>query len=80
MGDRKNQTIGIIGSGMIASSLGMHAEGVGSRTKRYFWINAFVREFIASLAAEKKRHLAAGALLVLFNVLMVWLIYQSNIR
>ena len=32
------------------------------------------------LAAEKKRHLAAGALLVLFNVLMVWLIYQSNIR
>ncbi|MBQ3661391.1 MAG: YdcF family protein [Firmicutes bacterium] len=70
----------VLRSGMIASSLGAHAEGVGSRTKRYFWINAFVREFIASLAAEKKRHLAAGALLVLFNVLMVWLIYQSNIR
>jgi vancomycin permeability regulator SanA len=70
----------VLRSGMIASSLGAQAEVVGSRTKRYFWINAFVREFIASLAAEKKRHLAAGALLVLFNVLMVWLIYLSNIR
>jgi hypothetical protein len=39
-----------------------------------------VREFIASLAAEKKRHLAVGTLLVAFNVLMVGLIYLSNSR
>ena len=70
----------VLRAGMIAASLGVHAEGVGSRTKRYFWINAFVREFIATMVAEKKRHLLVGALLVLFNVLMVWLIYQSNIR
>ncbi|MBP5749744.1 MAG: YdcF family protein [Firmicutes bacterium] len=70
----------VLRSGMIASSLGVRAEGIGSRTKRYFWINAFVREFIASLAAEKKRHLSAGALLVLSEVFMVWLIYQSNSR
>ena len=70
----------VLRAGMIASSLGLHAEGAGSRTKRYFWINAFVREFIASLAAEKKRHLAVGALLIAFNVLMVGLIYLSNTR
>ena len=65
---------------MIASQQGVKAEGVGSRTKRYFWINAFVREFIATMAAEKKRHLAVGAFLVAFNCLLVWLLYQSNIR
>ena len=70
----------VLRAGMIAASLGVDAEGVGSRTKRYFWINAFVREFIASLAAEKKRHLAAGALLIAFDVLMVGLIYLSNSR
>ena len=67
-------------SGMIASQQGVKAEGIGSRTKRYFWINAFVREFIATMAAEKKRHLAVGAFLVAFDCLLVWLIYQSNIR
>ena len=70
----------VLRAGMIAASLGVDAEGVGSRTKRYFWINAFVREFIASVAAEKKRHLFVGALLVAFNVLMVGLIYLSNSR
>ena len=69
----------VLRAGMIASSLGVRAEGAGSRTKRYFWINAFVREFIASLAAEKKRHLAVGALLIICNVLLVALIYRSNI-
>ncbi|MCR4723910.1 MAG: YdcF family protein [Clostridia bacterium] len=67
-------------SGMIASQQGVKAEGVGSRTKRYFWINAFVREFIATMAAEKKRHLAVGAFLIAFDCLLVWLMYQSNIR
>ncbi len=67
-------------AGLIVSQQGVKAEGVGSRTKRYFWINAFVREFIATMAAEKKRHLAVGAFLVAFNCLLVWLLYQSNIR
>jgi vancomycin permeability regulator SanA len=70
----------VLRAGMIATSLGVRAEGTGSRTKRYFWINAFVREFIATMAAEKKRHLLVGALLIAFICLMVWLTYQSNIR
>lgn len=70
----------VLRAGLIATSLGVKAEGTGSRTKRYFWINAFVREFIATMAAEKKRHLLVGALLIAFNCLMVWLTYQSNIR
>ncbi|MBR5641743.1 MAG: YdcF family protein [Firmicutes bacterium] len=70
----------VLRAGLIATSLGVRAEGTGSKTKRYFWINAFVREFIATMAAEKKRHLLVGALLIAFNCLMVWLTYQSNIR
>jgi vancomycin permeability regulator SanA len=70
----------VLRAGLIATSLGVRAEGTGSKTKRYFWINAFVREFIATMAAEKKRHLLVGVLLVAFNCLMVWLTYQSNIR
>lgn len=39
-------------SGILAQQQGIHAEGIGSRTHSYFWINAFVREFIATVYAE----------------------------
>ena len=41
-------------SGLIASQQGINAEGTGSRTKAYFWTNAFIREFIATLVSQKK--------------------------
>ena len=47
-----------------------------SPTKSYFWVNAFVREFIATLYEERKVHLiiilgsfAAVAAMVLVNYL-----------
>ena len=45
-------------AGLIAFGLGESLEGMGSPTKRYFWINAFVREFVATLVSERKRHAA----------------------
>lgn len=33
----------------IADELGIHMEGIGAGTKSYFWINAFISEFIAAL-------------------------------
>ena len=45
----------VLRSGLIATSQGIAAEGIGSLTRTYFWINAFIREFIANLVAEKKR-------------------------
>ena len=57
-------------SGLLAFEQGILTEGIGSPTKRYFWINAFVREFIAALVSERKRHILVIAGLVLLAVLM----------
>ena len=57
-------------SGLLALGQGILTEGIGSPTKRYFWINAFVREFIAALVSERKRHILVIAGLVLLAALM----------
>ncbi len=64
-------------SGMFAHEQGIAAEGIGSPTKRYFWINAFVREFIAALVSEKKKHIIIIALLVLLVALMIIPLYMD---
>ena len=40
-------------AGVYAAEEGLNARGTGSRTKWYFWPNAFVREFFALLHARK---------------------------
>ncbi|MBR4727636.1 MAG: YdcF family protein [Clostridia bacterium] len=67
-------------AGLIATEQGWRMEGVGSPTKRYFWVNAFIREFIATLAAQRSRHLkviaillAGVAVLMALNCLSVFL-------
>ena len=40
-------------TGCMAYEDGIPAEGIGAKTKTYFWINAFIREFIAALHYEK---------------------------
>ena len=47
----------VLRSGMISEKEGLAAEGIGSKTKWYFWPNAFIREFIGLLAGKWKRHL-----------------------
>ena len=64
-------------AGLIARKQGERLEGIGSPTKRYFWINAFVREFIATLVSERKRHLAIVLILTTMILLMVLLRYYS---
>ena len=66
-------------AGLLATRLGLRAEGIGSRTKPYFWINAFIREFVATLQAEKKRHAVAFAAMILWCVLMIVMLYISNV-
>ena len=43
-------------AGNIACGMGIYMEGIGAKTRSYFWINAFIREFIATLQNEKKKH------------------------
>ncbi len=66
-------------SGMLASSKGITAEGVGAKTVSYFWINAFIREFIATLVAEKKVHILVIGTLTAANALSIIFTYISNV-
>lgn len=64
-------------SGLLATSLNIQLEGMGAKTKSYFWINAFIREYIATLYYEKKKHLLIILILLVFIFLMVLLVYLS---
>ena len=64
-------------AGLIAQEQGEWLEGIGSPTKRYFWINAFVREFIATLVSEKKKHILVVLALTVLILLAVLIKYLS---
>ena len=57
-------------SGIYARREGLKAEGIGSKTKSYFWPNAFVRELIALFAERKKAHLIVSFLILAFSFLI----------
>ena len=58
-------------SGVIASQQDIECEGIGSKTKWYFYTNALIREFIANLVQERKSHII---LLIMINVSLLLLI------
>ena len=58
-------------SGIIANNQGIDVEGVGSKTKWYFYTNALIREFVANIVAEKKSHII---LLIMINASLLVLI------
>ena len=51
-------------SGILASEVGWDLDGMGSRTKWYFWPNAFLREFIGLMSARKLEQFTAMAVIV----------------
>ncbi len=65
-------------SGMYATKQGVLAEGIGAPTKRYYWINAFIREFIATIRYEWKAHLTV-ILITLAGILVpIVMLYLNN--
>ena len=52
-------------SGVIASECGMDCDGMGSKTKWYYYTNALIREFIANIVQEKNKHIT---ILLLINI------------
>jgi uncharacterized SAM-binding protein YcdF (DUF218 family) len=65
-------------AGLLASEEGIKAEGVGSKTKSYFWINAFIREFIGTLYAERKKHIIVFSTIILVIAIMITITYFAN--
>ena len=59
----------IFRSGIYANQAGINAKGIGSKTKWYFWPNAFVREFVALLANRKKGHIVNALILLAISIL-----------
>ena len=58
-------------SGVIANEEGIDCEGMGSSTKWYFYTNALIREFIANLFYQRKKHVA---LITLINTILFVLV------
>lgn len=65
-------------AGSIASEQNIYIEGIGAKTKSYFGINAFIREFIATLFYEKKKHIAVIFCIILIAILMIVVTYLNN--
>lgn len=61
-------------SGVIANDEGLDCEGMGSATKWYFYTNALIREFIANLYKERKKHIV---ILILINISLFLLTYTG---
>ena len=53
--------------GILASEAGWNIDGMGSRTRWYFWPNAFLREFIGLLAASRYQQITAIVLIALLS-------------
>ena len=66
-------------SGVIATNQGLKIEGIGAPTKSYFWINAFIREYIATLFSERKRHITIILIILIISIFMIGISYLSNV-
>ncbi len=66
-------------SGVIANNEGIECEGMGSKTKWYFYANALIREFVANLFTQRKKHfvLISSINIVLFLLVLVG--YKYNL-
>lgn len=66
-------------SGFLAARQHIKTEGIGSKTRSYFFINAFIREFIATVYYKVKTHLLVFSVLMLINVAVTVMTYVSNV-
>lgn len=65
-------------AGLIATEQGLVLEGIGSSTKSYFWINAFIREFIGTLYSERKKHIVVFIIILIVLMVMISITYFAN--
>ncbi|MDO4973166.1 MAG: YdcF family protein [Eubacteriales bacterium] len=60
--------------GILAAEEGWNLDGMGSRTKWYFWPNAFLREFLGLMAAGRGQQLTAAAIITAISIVMTLLV------
>ena len=69
----------IFRAGLYAKMAGIAANGVGAPTRFYFLPNALIREFVAILLMNKKRHIIMISLIMLVILLLMGVDIYSNI-
>lgn len=57
-------------AGIIAKKQNLEIEGIGAKTKSYYWVNAFIREFAATLKSEKKSHIKTLIELIILGIIL----------
>ena len=63
-------------SGLYARRVKMRAQGIGAKTKWYFWPNAAVREFAGLLTAHKLKQAIILGSMVAFYVILTFVAYR----
>ena len=66
-------------AGLIANEQGLKVDGIGSKTKIYYWVNAFMREFIGTLYSERKKHYIVFSIISIILAIMILITYYSNV-
>lgn len=66
-------------SGVIANNEGIDCEGMGSKTKWYFYTNALIREFVANLFSQRKKHIAVITIINVIIFILVITGYKFNL-
>lgn len=67
---------------LLARSLGLECWGAGARTKVYFAVNAFIREFIGYLSMTRRRHIITLSLCTVLYIateFFVWWMYSFGL-
>ncbi len=63
-------------SGLKANRVKMHAEGMGAKTRWYFWPNAAVREFVGILTEHRGKQILIFTGMILFYAVMTVIQYR----
>ena len=66
-------------SGIIASNEGIECEGIGSKTKWYFYTNALIREFFANIFYQRKQHLFVVTSINVALFILILIGYHYNL-
>lgn len=66
-------------AGIYARKAELKAQGIGAKTKFYFWYNALLREYVAILAMHKKTHIVCMLILLIIVGLASLLIHHPDL-
>lgn len=69
----------IFRAGLYAKMTGLATNGIGAPTRLYFLPNALIREFVAVLLMNKKRHIIMISIILFFILLMVAITIYTDI-